>query len=121
MEGDLKINDAIVTKLKTLTFFMEMFNADNTNEYIALKQFKEKLNSDIDLLLDNKEKIIERFMKKCDSVKCIETGEIFETESAAAKAFGISSSGSISNVLHGKAKTAGGYKWELIKNETNNN
>jgi len=47
-------------------------------------------------------------------VKCVETGEIFESMSAAAKSIGISSSG-IKNVIIGKNHTAGGYHWEDAK------
>lgn len=48
------------------------------------------------------------------TVRCIETGEIFESFSAAAKANNLSSGDTISAVCKGKRKTAGGYTWELV-------
>lgn len=49
----------------------------------------------------------------CTKVKCIETGEIFNSveEAASAKKCNISS---ISSCLHGKLKHAGGYSWEKV-------
>lgn len=48
-------------------------------------------------------------------VRCIETGEIFESFSAAAKANNLSSGDTISAVCKGKRTTAGGYTWELVE------
>ena len=56
---------------------------------------------------------------KCFSrIRCVETGEIYESQAAAARAIGIHRYG-INNVLTGKQKTAGGYHWERYyeKNE----
>lgn len=46
------------------------------------------------------------------AVRCIETGEIFETAVAAGKSKGISSPCNISFVCTGKTLTCGGYHWE---------
>lgn len=48
------------------------------------------------------------FAKK--KVICVESGIIYSTITAAAKAVGIASSG-ISSTLYGKQKTAGGFHW----------
>lgn len=47
-------------------------------------------------------------------VRCIETKELFGSIKNAAFSVGVSSSG-ISNCLHGKQKTAGGFHWEFAK------
>lgn len=47
-------------------------------------------------------------------VKCVETGEIFESITSAAKSIGVSN-GAIRNVLFGRNHTAGGYHWEDAK------
>lgn len=46
-------------------------------------------------------------------VKCIETGESFETITAAANSYGLKI-GCIQSVCKGKSKATGGYKWEYI-------
>lgn len=46
-------------------------------------------------------------------VKNVETGEIFESQSAAGRAYGISQ-GTLGAVTRGERKTAGGYHWEFI-------
>lgn len=48
------------------------------------------------------------------SVRCIETGEIYESFAAAGRALGLSSGDTISAVCKGKRKTAGGFTWELV-------
>ena len=45
-------------------------------------------------------------------VRCVETGEVFESQVSAAAAMGFASSSGIANCLNGRAKTAGGYHWE---------
>ena len=62
------------------------------------------------------EKRKEWIRSRMKSVECIETGEVFESISAAAKATGIPKS-SISAVCSGKMKTAGGRKWRRVKSE----
>jgi hypothetical protein len=44
-------------------------------------------------------------------VKCVETGQVFESIQKAAEWLGLYQS-SVSSVLRGKVKTAGGYHWE---------
>lgn len=54
------------------------------------------------------------FMRKRTSAKpviCLETGEVFESAAAAAKAVGLKGSSSLSACLRGKAMTAGGFHW----------
>lgn len=48
-------------------------------------------------------------------VRCVETGEVYESYSAAASAMGLSSGDSICAVCRGKRKTAAGYRWEYAK------
>ncbi|MBR5912782.1 MAG: GIY-YIG nuclease family protein [Selenomonadaceae bacterium] len=51
------------------------------------------------------------------TVMCIETGEIFPSARAAAKYVGVSFS-LISIALHGKCKTAGGFRWKFANADT---
>ena len=51
------------------------------------------------------------------TVMCIETGEIFSSARAAAKSVGVSFS-LISIALHGKCKTAGGFRWKFANADT---
>lgn len=53
--------------------------------------------------------------RSLNKVRCIETGEIFPSISAAQKSCG----GSVYNVLNGKAITAGGYHWEYVDSSRN--
>lgn len=46
-------------------------------------------------------------------VRCIETGEIFPSQTEAAKKNGVTQ-GAISAALCGKTKTSAGYRWEFI-------
>lgn len=46
-------------------------------------------------------------------VKCVETGEIFETITAAANFYGLKI-GCIQSVCRGKSKATGGYKWKYV-------
>ena len=57
-----------------------------------------------------KESIEERRKKICKSVRCVETGQIFESLSSAARYYGLYS-GNIVVVLAGRLKTTGGYHW----------
>lgn len=50
-------------------------------------------------------------------VMCIETGEIFPSARVAAKSVGVSFS-LISIALHGKCKTAGGFRWKFANADT---
>lgn len=47
-------------------------------------------------------------------IRCVETGEIYDSISDASKSKNISSASCISAVLHGRYKTSGGYHWEFI-------
>ena len=47
-------------------------------------------------------------------VRCIETGEIFDSVTAASIDKGILSNSCISAALHGRYKTSGGYHWEYV-------
>ena len=44
-------------------------------------------------------------------VVCLETGKVFESSAAAARAVGLKSSGSIRQCLEGSKMTAAGYHW----------
>lgn len=46
-------------------------------------------------------------------IRCVETGEVFPSQSAAARSIGLHPYG-INNVLQGKQNTCGGYHWERI-------
>lgn len=48
------------------------------------------------------------------SVRCIETGQIFESVTIAAKEMGLDQ-GNISNVCNGKYKTTKGFHFEFVK------
>lgn len=47
-------------------------------------------------------------------VRCVELNTIYESVSEAAILLGVND-GSISNCIHGRRKTAGGYHWQKIK------
>jgi hypothetical protein len=49
------------------------------------------------------------------SVRCIETGEIFESSAAAARHVGIASRGKIGDAIKNPNKTCGGYHWALAE------
>lgn len=51
--------------------------------------------------------------KKIKAIKCIETGIKYKSSYEASKLLSIGQ-GSITNVCIGRAKTAGGFKWEYI-------
>lgn len=46
-------------------------------------------------------------------IRCIETEEIFKSYTQAAKSVGVCPS-AISNCIKGRAKTCGGYHWEVV-------
>ena len=50
-------------------------------------------------------------------ILCVETGEVFNNQSSAAKAVGLKSSAGISKCCLGERKTAGGYHWQFIEGE----
>ena len=52
--------------------------------------------------------------KQARKVRCVETGEVFDTIKEAAQAFGIKRCG-INHCLAGRSKTAGGYSWEYVQ------
>lgn len=54
--------------------------------------------------------------KRKKPVKCLETNEIYESATTAAKMFNISRS-SISFCCEGKTNTGGGYHWEFVKED----
>lgn len=54
--------------------------------------------------------------KQYTKVRCVETGQVFRSQHAAAKAVGIKPQG-INHVLLGRQKTAGGYHWERVFDE----
>ena len=56
---------------------------------------------------------LKKHHKLCKKIKCIETGEIFESVRCAGRMTGICSI-SISYCLNGKQKHAGGYTWEVV-------
>ena len=56
-----------------------------------------------------------RQKQKHFKVRCIETGEIFETCHLAAQSCGLKRDGHIPEVCKGNRKIAGGYHWEFVK------
>lgn len=50
--------------------------------------------------------------RRARPVRCVETGEIFPTQQAAADSVGVSQA-SVSACCRGKSRTAGGYRWEF--------
>ncbi len=54
-----------------------------------------------------------------NKVRCIETGQIFESQKAVAEFLNHKSTSNISQHLNGKQKTCGGYHWEKIEGEIN--
>lgn len=61
---------------------------------------------------------MKEFMKeKQKPIMCIETGEIFESQSEASRIKKISQ-GNIGSCLKGKRNVAGGYHWEYVRKES---
>ena len=52
-------------------------------------------------------------VKLFTSIRCVETGEIYPSQAAAARAIGLHPYG-INNCLMGKQNTCGGYHWERV-------
>jgi len=63
-----------------------------------------------------REKAKNRKGNRCKAVRCIETGEIFESAIAAARSLGEKGS-HIHEVCDGKRKKALGYHWKWVKGE----
>lgn len=61
---------------------------------------------------ESKEKI--RQTKQSLKVRCIETGDIFDSCHLAASWAGLKRDGHIPEVCKGNRKTAGGYHWEVV-------
>jgi group I intron endonuclease len=76
-----------------------------------------KLNPMYGKKLSNETKNKIREKQKCFKVRCIETGEIFDTCHLAAAWCGLQRDGHIPNVCRGERQTAGGYHWEFIEGE----
>ena len=53
------------------------------------------------------------YEKLCRKVRCVETGEVFDSIKAAAEHYGLKRP-NISAVLAGKNKTSGGFRWEYV-------
>ena len=54
---------------------------------------------------------------KAKRIRCIETGEVYSHIKLAAREVGVHRS-TISSCLSGKSKTAGGFHWEHVENDT---
>ena len=61
---------------------------------------------------ESKEKI--RQTKQSLKVRCVETGDIFDSCHLAASWAGLKRDGHIPEVCKGNRKTAGGYHWEVV-------
>lgn len=81
-------------------------NIFNQLKIILDDELKKNINNGIDELETH-------ITKKRKKVRCVETGEIFESAAEASRYLG-SSEGSASNYLRGRAKSAGGFTWEEI-------
>ena len=55
------------------------------------------------------------YKRLCNKVRCIETGQIFESQKDVAEYLGHKSMSNISQHLKGMQKTCGGYHWERIE------
>ena len=63
---------------------------------------------------------IERRAKKNENkVKCVETGQIFESQKTASEFYGYKNMSNISSCLNGRQKTFAGYHWERVMNNEN--
>ena len=62
---------------------------------------------------ENKANRPKQVIKQFTPVMCVETGEVFESQAAAARAKGIHRQG-IANVLAGKQDSAGGFRWKRV-------
>ena len=80
------------------------------NHYSNLFWTTQKENLDTDSFREKAKK------KLRTEIRCVETGEVFPSQTAAARWAQIHKYG-INNVLMGKQKTAGGYHWERVMKE----
>ena len=55
-----------------------------------------------------------RSKKICHKIKCVETGEIFNSQKEVTIYLGQKSMSNISSCLSGKQETCGGYHWERV-------
>lgn len=66
-----------------------------------------------------REKLHHEPFAKPKRVRCIETGEIFESVSAAARFANVEQS-NVSRALRGRQRKSGGYRWEYVDEDTKN-
>ena len=86
-------------------------NLDILNSMFCLKVSS---NNEYNPSGDIAKRIADKLKKQ---VRCIETGQIFESQNAVAEFLGQKSASNISNCLSGKQKTCGGYHWERVGDE----
>lgn len=67
----------------------------------------------------NRGKLHGKPFAKPKRVRCVETGEIFESISAAARFANVEQS-NISRALRGRQRKSGSYRWEYVDEETKN-
>lgn len=87
----------------------ERFNCTKTTIYRLLK------NNNIKRKSNNEAQKGRSIPKKYKQVKCIETGQVFESITKATEHVGLQRTSNISMVCNGKRKKAAGYTWEFIK------
>lgn len=78
------------------------------------KHLSEETRSKLSAACKGKKQTREVALKSAKQVFCIETGEVFESITDAAKKYGVTIS-AISRVLRGKAKTSAKLHWEYLR------
>ena len=85
------------------------------NDESYRKKMKESKRKSFEENPQYKEKIREAVIQKCGcQVECVETGEIFKSQTEAAKWAGLKCSSGISACCLKKRQTSGGYHWKFV-------
>lgn len=111
-----KVSPYTVHRIIANTFIKPIEGSDYVNHIDGNKENNKVSNLEWCTLSENithSYRDIGRKPSKPLSVLCVDTGEIFESIQRAAKDKGITKT-SISHVIHGRNKTAGGLKWQKI-------
>lgn len=90
---------------------VDHINGDKSNDCVNNLQWMSREEN-------TRKGVADRIKRSNRVVLCVETGEIFESGAAAARAVGVDRS-NIIRACNGQKKKIGGYHWEWIENENN--
>lgn len=121
----LQLPDGSITTKGVHRLMMETFCPLESYENMAVNHIDhDKLNNTLTNLewMTNEENIKEAYEaglhksrhkggNNKKAVKCLETGEVYESAAAAARAINIKSAGKIGEAIRNPSKTCGGFHW----------